>query len=401
MKNFQKELNKRNCISVCALEPKQAGWKVREKFYLEVKSVSSYNSSFELLVKDLHQYKKQGYKIALLSGSRTRAERLAKDLQEEGLAAFYRQDYDREILPGEIMVVYGHAKKGFEYPLIKFAVMTESDIFGRNRRRERRKRIITESVSRILQSFLSGILWFMRSMGLVFIAELRKWKWTGSLRIILRLNIVAAAILISATQLDCLQKYSGGDTAKTPKLNKLGTQEWNKTKSKVRGAVKNIAKELVELYAVRQEKEGYVCGPDTVWQREFEEMFPYEETEDQLSAIEDAKRDMESTKIMDRLICGDVGYGKTEVALRAAFKEVQESRQVAYLAPTTILAQQIYNTFVQRMKEFPVRVELLCRFRTPAQQKKAIEDLKKGQVDELSEHIESCRRMYSLRTLDF
>ena len=137
----------------------------------------------------------------------------------------------------------------------------------------------------------------------------------------------------------------------------------------------------MELYAARQEKEGYVCGPDTVWQKEFEEMFPYEETEDQLSAIEDAKRDMESTKIMDRLICGDVGYGKTEVALRAAFKAVQESRQVAYLAPTTILAQQIYNTFSQRMKEFPVRVELLCRFRTPAQQKKAIEDLKKGQVD--------------------
>ena len=140
---------------------------------------------------------------------------------------------------------------------------------------------------------------------------------------------------------------------KTPKLNSLERRNGNKTKSKVRGTVKNIAKELVELYAVRQEKEGYVCGPDTVWQREFEEMFPYEETEDQLSAIEDAKRDMESTKIMDRLICGDVGYGKTEVALRAAFKEVQESRQVAYLAPTTILAQQIYNTFVQRMKEFP------------------------------------------------
>ena len=132
---------------------------------------------------------------------------------------------------------------------------------------------------------------------------------------------------------------------------------------------------------MRQEKEGYVCGPDTVWQREFEEMFPYEETEDQLNAIEDTKRDMESTKIMDRLVCGDVGYGKTEVALRAAFKAVQESRQVVYLVPTTILAQQHYNTFVQRMKEFPVKVELLCRFRTPAQQKKAIEGLKKGQVD--------------------
>ena len=136
---LQKELNKRNCISVCALEPKQAGWKVREKFYLEVKSISAYNNSFELLVKDLHQYKKQGYRIALLSGSRTRAERLAKDLQEEGLAAFYGQDYDREICPGEIMVVYGHAKKGFEYPLIKFAVMTESDIFGQEQKKKKKK----------------------------------------------------------------------------------------------------------------------------------------------------------------------------------------------------------------------------------------------------------------------
>ena len=137
----------------------------------------------------------------------------------------------------------------------------------------------------------------------------------------------------------------------------------------------------MELYAIRQEKEGYVCGPDTVWQKEFEEMFPYEETEDQLAAIEDTKRDMESSKIMDRLVCGDVGYGKTEIALRAAFKAVQESRQVVYLVPTTILAQQHYNTFVQRMKEFPVRVDLLCRFRTAAQQKKTIEALKKGQVD--------------------
>mgnify|MGYP000497220546 CR=1 FL=1 len=123
----------------------------------------------------------------------------------------------------------------------------------------------------------------------------------------------------------------GQETAKPPKLNRLGGQEWKKTKSRVRGAVQNIARELVELYAVRQEKEGYVCGPDTVWQREFEEMFPYEETEDQLAAIEDTKKDMESTKIMDRLVCGDVGYGKTEVALRAAFKAVQESRQVVYL----------------------------------------------------------------------
>ena len=379
---LQKELNKRNCISVCALEPKQAGWKVREKFYLEVKSISAYNNSFELLVKDLHQYKKQGYRIALLSGSRTRAERLAKDLQEEGLAAFYGRDYDREICPGEIMVVYGHAKKGFEYPLIKFAVMTESDIFGQEQKKKKKKKNYSGSRIQDFAELSVGDFVVHEKHGLGIYRGIEKVEVDRIVKDYIKIEYRGGSNLyIPATQLDCLQKYSGADAAKAPKLNKLGTQEWNKTKSKVRGAVKNIAKELVELYAVRQEKEGYVCGPDTVWQREFEEMFPYEETEDQLSAIEDAKRDMESTRIMDRLICGDVGYGKTEVALRAAFKEVQESRQVAYLAPTTILAQQIYNTFVQRMKEFPVRVELLCRFRTPAQQKKAIEDLKKGQVD--------------------
>ena len=379
---LQKELNKRNCISVCALEPKQAGWKVREKFYLEVKSISAYNNSFELLVKDLHQYKKQGYRIALLSGSRTRAERLAKDLREEGLAAFYGQNYDREICPGEIMVVYGHAKKGFEYPLIKFAVMTESDIFGQEQKKKKKKKNYSGSRIQDFAELSIGDFVVHEKHGLGIYRGIEKVEVDRIVKDYIKIEYRGGSNLyIPATQLDCLQKYSGADASKAPKLNKLGTQEWNKTKSKVRGAVKNIAKELVELYAVRQEKEGYVCGPDTVWQREFEEMFPYEETEDQLSAIEDAKRDMESTRIMDRLICGDVGYGKTEVALRAAFKEVQESRQVAYLAPTTILAQQIYNTFVQRMKEFPVRVELLCRFRTPAQQKKAIEDLKKGQVD--------------------
>lgn len=378
---LQKELNKRNCISVCALEPKQADWKVREKFYLEVKSISAYNNSFELLVKDLHQYKKQGYRIALLSGSRTRAERLAKDLQEEGLAAFYGQDYDREICPGEIMVVYGHAKKGFEYPLIKFAVMTESDIFGQEQKKKKKKNYSGSRIQDFAELSIGDFV-VHEKHGLGIYRGIEKVEVDRIVKDYIKIEYRGGSNLyIPATQLDCLQKYSGADASKAPKLNKLGTQEWNKTKSKVRGAVKNIAKELVELYAVRQEKEGYVCGPDTVWQREFEEMFPYEETEDQLSAIEDAKRDMESTRIMDRLICGDVGYGKTEVALRAAFKEVQESRQVAYLAPTTILAQQIYNTFVQRMKEFPVRVELLCRFRTPAQQKKAIEDLKKGQVD--------------------
>ena len=187
-------------------------------------------------------------------------------------------------------------------------------------------------------------------------------------------------LYIPATQLDLIQKYANAD-AKKPKLNRLGTQEWNKTKTRVRSAVKAIAKDLVELYAARQNQDGFVYGEDTVWQREFEEMFPFEETEDQIHAIEAVKRDMQSTKIMDRLICGDVGFGKTEIAIRAAFKAVQENKQVVYLVPTTILAQQHYNTFMQRLKEFPVRVDLMCRFRTSAQQKKTIEDTKRGLVD--------------------
>ena len=161
----------------------------------------------------------------------------------------------------------------------------------------------------------------------------------------------------------------------------MGSKEWTKTKSKVKGAVSEVAKELVELYAIRQQKQGFPFGKDTVWQQEFEEMFAYDETEDQLTAIADTKADMESNRIMDRLICGDVGYGKTEIAIRAAFKAVQDGKQVAFLVPTTILAQQHYNNFVQRMKEFPVRIDLMSRFRSAAEQKKTLIDLKKGLVD--------------------
>ena len=380
--DVKKNLNKRNCIALCALEPNREGWRFTDNFGLTVQSVNSYNSSFELLVKDLFKYKKQGYQIALLSGSRTRAERLAKDLQAEGLNAFYSQDYDRVIQPGEIMVLYGHASRGFEYPLVKFAVMTETDIFGQEQKKKKKRKKYNGNHIQDFSELSIGDYVVHEKHGLGIYRGIEKVEVDKIVKDYIKIEYRDGSNLyILATQLDALQKYTGADADRKPKLNKLGTQEWNRTKTKVRGAVKNIAKELVELYAARQEKEGYVCGPDTVWQREFEEMFPYEETDDQLMAIEDTKKDMESTKIMDRLVCGDVGYGKTEIALRAAFKAVQESRQVVYLVPTTILAQQHYNTFVQRMKEFPVRVDLLCRFRTPAQQKKTLDDLKKGQVD--------------------
>ncbi|MGI6007155.1 MAG: transcription-repair coupling factor [Ruminococcus sp.] len=368
-------------VSLSVMEHRRGDWDFLDHYQIEVKSVNSYNSSFDLLVKDLKAWKKGNYQVLLLCGSRTRAQRLALDLLEEGLGSFYSEDKDREIKPGEIMVTYGHAHRGFLYPLIKFVVITETDIFGKEKKKKRKK---TQYSGQKISSFSElsvGDYVVHENHGLGIYRGIEKVEVDKVMKDYMKIEYAGGSNLyILATQLDSLQKYAGAD-AKRPKLNKLGGQEWKKTKTRVQGAVRNIARDLVSLYAARQEKDGYAYGKDTVWQREFEEMFPFEETEDQLLAIEATKRDMESRKIMDRLICGDVGYGKTEIALRAAFKAVQEGKQVVYLVPTTILAQQHYNTFVQRMKEFPVRVDLLCRFRTQAQQKKTVEDLKKGWVD--------------------
>ena len=324
--------------------------------------------------------KRGKYRVVLLSGSRTRAKRLAEDLRDYDLSSYYSDDSDRLVKPGEIMTAYGHIAEGYEYPMLKFTVIAESDIFGKAKKKKKRK--IYEG--RKIQNFSElkpGDYVVHENHGLGIYQGIEKIEVDKITKDYMKIAYAKGGNLyIPATQLDLIQKYASAD-AKKPKLNRLGSQEWVKTKKRVRGAVKVIAKDLVELYAVRQNQEGYVYGPDTVWQQEFEEMFPFEETEDQMHAIEAVKKDMESKKIMDRLICGDVGYGKTEVAIRAAFKAVQEDKQVVYLVPTTILAQQHYNTFVQRMKEFPVRVDLMCRFRTPSQQKKTIQDLKKGLVD--------------------
>lgn len=371
-------------LALSTMEPRGNQWTYTMEKQIMVKSVNPYNNSFEMLLKDLKKWKKSGYQVLLLSPSRTRASRLAADLQEEGLAGFYSDDPGRLIQPGEIKVACGYVNRGFEYPLIKYVVISESDIFGKEKKKKRKK---TEYNGQKIQTFSElspGDFVVHENHGLGVYKGIEKMEVDGVVKDYIKIEYAGKSNLyILATQLDMLQKYAGAEAAKAPKLNKLGGQEWKKTKTRVRGAVKNIAKDLVALYAARQNESGFKYGPDTVWQKEFEEMFPFEETEDQLLAIEAAKRDMESGKIMDRLICGDVGYGKTEIALRVAFKAIQEGKQVVYLVPTTILAQQHYNTFVQRMKDFPVRVDLLCRFRTPAQQKKTIEDLKKGFVDVL------------------
>ena len=374
-------LNNRNCVSFCAIEHRQKEWKINERFGFTAKTVSPYNNSFEMLVKDLSNWKRKGYRIVLLSASRTRSERLAHELMDQGLNAFYSDSIDRVIQPGEIMVRYGHVSRGFEYPFIKFVLITESDIFGKEKKKKKKKSQYSGTKIASFNELSIGDYVVHESHGLGIYRGIEKIDVDHVMKDYIKIEYNGSNLYILATQLDLLQKYASADAAKPPKLNRLGGQEWTKTKKKVRGAVKDIAKDLVALYAERQATDGFQYGKDTVWQKEFEEMFPFEETEDQVAAIEATKRDMESTKIMDRLVCGDVGYGKTEVAIRAAFKAVQESKQVVYLVPTTILAQQHYNTFVQRMKDFPVRVDLLCRFRTPAQQKKTLTDLKKGYVD--------------------
>lgn len=368
-------------IALATFEVKVPDLHVKRVWSVQTRTVNPYNNSFELLIKDLQQYKKKNYKVILLSGSNTRAKRLAEDLAQEGLNAFYTQDYDHIVKPGEVMVLYGKVKKGYEYPLLKFVVISESDIFGSEKKKKKRRRVYEGEKIASFSDLNVGDYVVHENHGLGIYRGMDKIEVEGTAKDYIKIEYDKGGTLyIPATQLDMIQKYAGSDAGK-PKLNTLGSPDWKKTKTKVRTAVKEIAGELVQLYAARENNKGYVYGPDTVWQREFEELFPFEETEDQTLAIEATKRDMESPKIMDRLICGDVGYGKTEIAIRAAFKAVQESKQVVYLAPTTILAQQVYNNFVQRMQDFPVTVDLLCRFRTSAQQKKTIENLKKGLVD--------------------
>lgn len=369
-------------IFMTGLDQRLPGMTPKAKYSLTGKNLNSYQNSFEILIKDLTKWKKDGYRVVLLSASRTRASRLAGDLREYDLRAFCPEDAGRPVAPGEIMVTYGKLHKGFEYPLIKFVVITEGDMFGVEKRKKKRKRYNYEGKKISSFSELSvGDYVVHESHGLGIYKGIEKIEQDHVIKDYIKVEYGDGGNLyLPATRLEGIQKYAGAD-AKVPKLNKLGGTEWTKTKTKVRTAVREIAKELVELYAARQDAEGFQYGPDTVWQKEFEEMFPYDETDDQLTAIDDTKRDMESKKIMDRLICGDVGYGKTEIALRAAFKAVQEEKQVVYLVPTTILAQQIYNTFVQRMKDFPVRVDMMSRFRTPGEMKKTVEGLKKGYVD--------------------
>jgi transcription-repair coupling factor (superfamily II helicase) len=346
-----------------------------ETHQVTMKSINVYHQNFELMLKDIEYYIKHDYKIVLLTASTARAKRLHDLFLEHDIPSYLIQDFNQDFLKGKIAIAYGNIHKGFDYADIRFAVMAETDMTGSKKKKKKSKYSGGKKIDHFAELKVGDYIvhehhgvGVYRGIETMEIDQISK----DFIKIDYRDN---GSLYISTNQLSSIQKYIGAE-GKAPKLNKLGSQEWKKTKAKVKGAVEELASDLVLLYAKREHSKGYIYGQDTNWQIEFEEMFPYDETDDQLNAIEDTKRDMESTKIMDRLICGDVGYGKTEVAIRAAFKAVQEGKQVAYMVPTTILAQQHYNNFVQRMKDFPIRVDMMSRFRTKKEQKHTIEGLR-------------------------
>ena len=351
-------------------------------YSIHVKSIYSYQGSFAQLTGDLERWKKARYRMILMSSSPTRAKRLAADIREYGLAAWFSDDIEKKVEPGEIMVVSGRLSSGFEYPDVPFVVLTEKDIF-KDRKERKRSRHKHPGGQRIkdLADISIGDYVVHEKYGLGIYRGIEQIESEGVARDFINIEYKDnSKLFMPAGQLELIQKYMSAGGGK-PRLNKLGGNEWEKTRSKVKSQIKIAAKDLMELYAIRQSREGHAYGKDTVWQKEFEELFPFEETEDQLTAIEDTKRDMESRRIMDRLICGDVGYGKTEVAIRAAFKAVMDSKQVVYLVPTTILAQQHYNSFVERMEHYPITVKMLSRFCTKKEEKEIQDGLKKGSVD--------------------
>lgn len=350
---------------------------------MEAVGIRNYLGNFHQLVTDLGRWKKLGYRVILAARSSLRGQQLARDLMDESLAAFYTEDTDHELAPKQIMVVRGNLAGGIEYPQIRFAILTESDIFGREKGKKERRRKTTGGNAGIqtIGDLKPGDYVVHEKYGVGIYRGLEEIRRDGTLQAHIKIEYAGGgSVYVMASRLDLIQKFAAKDTSGV-KLNSISGREWNRTTSSVRRALQELAQDLVRLYAVRQSSEGFSCGPDTVWQGEFEQLFPFEETGDQLAAIRDVKADMESTKIMDRLLCGDVGFGKTEVAVRAAFKMVQEGRQVAVLVPTTILAQQHFATFTQRMKDYPVKIGVLSRFRTTKEIRQTLADLAAGRVD--------------------
>ncbi len=355
-------------------------FQIEKLIKIESRNAMAYASNVHELAADVKKWSSDGWRIALLAGGKARGERLEKALEEQEAFAKFAEDIPPELEIGKPIILPITLGRGFLYPEIKLAVIAESDIFGINRQKSRTRAPSGEKISaftdlRVGDYVVHENYGIGQYMGTVRLAS------EGTYRDFLHISYQGAdKLYVPTDQLDRVQKYIGSE-GNAPKLNRLSGGEWQRQKSKVKQSIQEIAGDLLKLYAQREANPGHAFEPDTPWQREFEDSFPYEETPDQLAAIEDIKRDMESNRAMDRLLCGDVGYGKTEVALRAIFKAVMGGKQAAMLAPTTILVQQHYNTMKARFGNFPVRVEMISRFKTAAEQKQILKKLEEGEVD--------------------
>ena len=340
--------------------------------------LSLWNGDLESLVEDLRDYCLRGYTVAVLCGTERAAHALTTDLINNKINAAFAKE--AKISSGTVFVMEGMLSSGFEIPQAKIAVISQGRSNVSEKKRKKFKK--AENPLKSLSDITPGDYVVHVTNGIGIFQGIVKQDIRGVVKDYIAIRYAGTDMLyVPVTQLDLVSKYVGPKDDKAVKLNKLNSTEWQKTRSRVKAAVKDMAKELIALYSKRMRTEGYAFSEDTDWQRDFEERFPYEETDDQLRCIEEIKHDMECARPMDRLLCGDVGFGKTEVAIRAAFKAVMDGKQVAVLVPTTILAWQHYQTFMQRMDGFPITVELLSRFRTPKQQEKILTRLRSGEVD--------------------
>ncbi len=356
----------------------------KQLYPITAKQLPGYGGNLDTAASDLAHYQKMDFRSLVLCGTRRRAELLQQMLREKNLSSFLC--IPMETLPGEgqILLTEGSLPCGMEYPTAKLAVLTEGQLLAKAAPKRKMKKTATNRQK--LNSFTDlcpGDLVVHENYGIGRFVAMEQLKVDGAVKDYIKIAYQGSdTLFVPATQLDLVSKYIGGGGEDTAvKLNKIGTDAWQKTKTKARKAAKDMAGELIKLYAARKRQEGFAFAADSPWQREFEDNFPYPETDDQLRCIAEIKSDMEAPTPMDRLLCGDVGFGKTEVALRAVMKAVMDSKQAAILVPTTVLAQQHYQTAVSRFRGFPVNIEVLSRFRTAAEQSRTLQGLRAGTVD--------------------
>ena len=369
------------------IEKQDSNRKVQaEKYRFTYREVNYFKSEIESLLIDLEKAINEKKKVYVLLETKEKAKKLKKILDEREIFCKIEEKLDKTIIVSSyeniVTISIGKLSSGFEnYELNQLVIVADELMSGKKKKRRHTPTIFKEGEKVVFADLKVGDYVVHKKYGIGLYIGVNTIKADGTIKDYIKIKYQNDDILyIPTNDLDSIRKYVGGDTIQ-PKMNRLGSKDWEKTKAKVKKNLREVAKDLIELYAKREKTFGYSFSKDTPWQNEFEGKFPYEETDDQLRCIEEVKKDMESSKPMDRLLCGDVGYGKTEVAIRAAFKAAMDGKQVAYLAPTTVLAEQQYQEFKERMKDYPIKVEILNRFKSKKYQDEVIKKLKLGEVD--------------------